>query len=181
MVNLKICSHKSLFSQLLFLYPWRNFGWHIKIAPSLCLSLSVCCKSCVSHNWKIDEENLIKLHRKIKQNETVYHAPRSRSQSKVKGLSLTNRVSTITQKQLKYGWMDDMRFYVLFNSVSVISGRWEVDNDWLCAMELCLRLRRFCLGGDRTGSTRSVGQRLTHWATGAPTAEVHLINFNTMI
>ena len=26
------------------------------------------------------------------------------------------------------GWMDDLRFYVLFDTVSVISGRWEVDN-----------------------------------------------------
>ena len=41
--------------------------------------------------------------------------------------------------------MDDLRFYVLFNSVSVISGRWEVDNERLCAMELRLRLRRFHL------------------------------------
>ena len=41
--------------------------------------------------------------------------------------------------------MDDLRFYVLFNSVSVISGRWEVDNERLCAMERRLRLRRFCL------------------------------------
>ena len=36
--------------------------------------------------------------------------------------------------------MDDLRFYVLFISVSVISGRWEVDNERLCAMELRLRL-----------------------------------------
>ena len=42
-------------------------------------------------------------------------------------------------------WMDDMRFYVLFNSVSVISGRWEVDNERLCAMELPLWLRGFRL------------------------------------
>ena len=34
-----------------------------------------------------------------------------------------------------YGWMDDLRFYVLFNSVSVISGRWADDNERLCAME----------------------------------------------
>ena len=39
-------------------------------------------------------------------------------------------------------WMDDLRFYVLFNSVSVISGRWEVDNERLCGMELRLHLRR---------------------------------------
>ena len=42
-------------------------------------------------------------------------------------------------------WMDDLRFYVLFNSISVISGRWEVDNERQCAMEPCLRLRRFRL------------------------------------
>ena len=41
--------------------------------------------------------------------------------------------------------MDDLRFYILINSVSVISGRWVVDNERLCAMELRLRLRRFCL------------------------------------
>ena len=28
-------------------------------------------------------------------------------------------------------WMDDMRFYVLFNSISVISGLWKVDNERL--------------------------------------------------
>ena len=45
------------------------------------------------------------------------------------------------------GWMDDLRFYVLFNSISVISGQWEVDNERLCAMELHLRLKRFSLKG----------------------------------
>ena len=33
----------------------------------------------------------------------------------------------------KDGWMDDLRFYVLFNSVSVISGRWADDNERLCS------------------------------------------------
>ena len=45
----------------------------------------------------------------------------------------------------KDGWMDDLRFYVLFNSISVISGRCLDDNERLCAMELGLRLRRFHL------------------------------------
>ena len=27
-------------------------------------------------------------------------------------------------------WMDDLRFYVLFNSIAVISGRWADDNEW---------------------------------------------------
>ena len=43
------------------------------------------------------------------------------------------------------GWMDDLRFYVLLNSTSVISGRCLDDNERLCAMELFLRLRRFHL------------------------------------
>ena len=42
-------------------------------------------------------------------------------------------------------WMDDLRFYVLFNSISVISGRWADDNERLCAMESRLQLRRFRL------------------------------------
>ena len=33
--------------------------------------------------------------------------------------------------------MDDLRFYVLFNSISVISGRWLGGNERLCAVELC--------------------------------------------
>ena len=31
--------------------------------------------------------------------------------------------------------MDDLRFYVLFNSILVISGRWEVNNERLCAIK----------------------------------------------
>ena len=38
--------------------------------------------------------------------------------------------------------MDDLRFDVLFNSISVISGRWADDNKRLCAMESSLRLKR---------------------------------------
>ena len=34
------------------------------------------------------------------------------------------------------GWMDDFRFYVLFNSISVISGQCLDDNERQCAMEL---------------------------------------------
>ena len=33
------------------------------------------------------------------------------------------------------GCMDNLRFYDLFNSISVISGRWADDNEMLCAME----------------------------------------------
>ena len=38
---------------------------------------------------------------------------------------------------------DNLRFYVLFNSISVISGRRTGDNERLCAMERRLRLKRF--------------------------------------
>ena len=41
--------------------------------------------------------------------------------------------------------MDDLRFDVLFNSISVISERWADDNEIMCAMELRSRLRRFRL------------------------------------
>ena len=49
------------------------------------------------------------------------------------------------RKRVQMEWMDDMQFYVLFNSIAVISERWEVDNERLCAMELQLRFRRFRL------------------------------------
>ena len=33
-------------------------------------------------------------------------------------------------------WMDDWRFYVLFNSILVISGRWADDNERLYALAI---------------------------------------------
>ena len=53
--------------------------------------------------------------------------------------------STRYSVMCKDGWMDDLRFYVLFNSISVISGQCLDDNERLCAMKLRLRLRRFHL------------------------------------
>ena len=41
--------------------------------------------------------------------------------------------------------MDDLRFSVLFNSISVILERWADANERLCAMEPRLRLRKFRL------------------------------------
>ena len=43
------------------------------------------------------------------------------------------------------GWRDYLRFYLIFKSISVISGRCADDNERLCAMEPRLRLRRFRL------------------------------------
>ena len=42
--------------------------------------------------------------------------------------------------------IDYLGFYILFNNISVISGRWEGDNKRLCAMEPCLQLKHICLG-----------------------------------
>ena len=39
-------------------------------------------------------------------------------------------------------WMDDLRFYILFNSISVISGRLTGDKERLCAMKFRLRLKK---------------------------------------
>ena len=32
-------------------------------------------------------------------------------------------------------WMDDLRFHIQFNSISVISGRWKGEHERLCAMK----------------------------------------------
>ena len=63
--------------------------------------------------------------------------------------------------------MDNLRFYVLFNSISVISGPWLGDNERLCAMEPRLQLERFLPQVRLEPRTaRSVGQRLTYQAGG---------------
>ena len=54
------------------------------------------------------------------------------------------------------GWMNDLRFNVLFNSISVISEQLADDNERLCAMEPHLRLRRFRL--ERGSNLRPLDQ-----------------------
>ena len=80
----------------------------IKVKVTIDGNTFVTYKSCVSHNSKTDKGNVIKFHRKVKQNGKVCRAnkicfprPRSRSRLKVIGLSLTNRVSVVTQKPVK--------------------------------------------------------------------------------
>ena len=59
--------------------------------------------------------------------------------------------------------MDRLRSYAVSKSISVISGRWEGDNEKLCALELRFRLKRFptpvCF---ESGTARSAGQRFTY-------------------
>ena len=33
------------------------------------------------------------------------------------------------------GWMDELEFYVPYNSISVTSGRWKGEHERLCAMK----------------------------------------------
>ena len=54
--------------------------------------------------------------------------------------------------------MDDLQFFVLFNSISIKSGRSADDNERLYAMEPEDSAR----AGLGLGTARSVGQRLTH-------------------
>ena len=66
---------------------------------------------------------------------------------------------TIMYMQRLTGWMDDLLFYILFNSISVISGHWEGDNERLFPMEPCLQLKRFRLEvGLKQLTVRSGGQ-----------------------
>ena len=56
----------------------------------------------------------------------------------------------------------------IFNSISVISGRWTGDNEKLCATEPRLQLERSPpRAGVETRTAPSIGQGLTYWATGA--------------
>ena len=57
---------------------------------------------------------------------------------------------------------DDLQFYILFNSISVISGKWLGDKERLCAMESHLQSERLPPQvGLEPGTARSVGQPLT--------------------
>ena len=77
----------------LFLCHRKNFGRHIKIAPS------VRYKSCLSHNSVTNEATLMKFHIKIKHNEKVLGAySHGQGHSQVKSQI---RVLAITQTLLK--------------------------------------------------------------------------------
>ena len=62
--------------------------------------------------------------------------------------------------------MDDLPFYFLFNSISVISGRWLDDNERLWAMEPCLWLERFPpQAGIEPRTARSALNPLRYWGS----------------
>ena len=51
--------------------------------------------------------------------------------------------------------MDDLRVYVFFNSITVISGRWKGDFESLHARKPLLRLKRFASPGIELRTARS--------------------------
>ena len=56
-----------------------------------------------------------------------------------------------------------------FYSISIISGRWDADNERLYAMKPSYWSERFPpLEGFGPGTARAEGQGLTYWATGLP-------------
>ena len=56
--------------------------------------------------------------------------------------------------------MNDLRFYLLLNSIPVISGRRLGNNERLCAMEPRLRLKKFLpQAGLKLGTAKSADQR----------------------
>ena len=73
------------------------------------------------------------------------------------GLSECNRV-----KALSFGWMDDLLFYILSNSISVISVKCVDDDERLCAMEPVYGCEDFTQVGLELRTSRSVGECFTH-------------------
>ena len=73
-------------------------------------------------------------------------------------MSLPMPTSTYLHAYCRNELMDDLRFYVIFNSISVISGRWLADNERICAIEPLLRSIRFPSQARLdSGIARSVG------------------------
>ena len=66
------------------------------------------------------------------------------------------------RKHSKEGVIDDLRFYILFNRISVISGQWVGDNERLSDVEPDLQLKRSPPeAGLEPGTIRSTGQPVT--------------------
>ena len=64
--------------------------------------------------------------------------------------------------------------YVLLNSISVISGQSECDNERLCATEPCLQLKKN-LPPMRTKLARPAGQCLTNRVVGAFFSQLNIL------
>ena len=59
-----------------------------------------------------------------------------------------------------FRWMDNLQFYILFNSISVLSGPRKFDNERLCAMFITEKIPT--IADFKSEIARSVGQLLTY-------------------
>ena len=67
-----------------------------------------------------------------------------------------------------------------FYSISVISGRWDADNERLCAMEPSYWLERFPpVAGFEPGTARAADQGFIYWVTGLPKVYDILFSYRT--
>ena len=59
--------------------------------------------------------------------------------------------------------VDDLLFYIPFNSISVMLGQWVGHNEKMYVVEASLRLKRFPLQAElELGTARSACQGITH-------------------
>ena len=66
--------------------------------------------------------------------------------------------STVFLSYLDNEWMDDSPFYVLFNSISVISGQWAGDNGSAMEPHFNMIEKNTASGWAQTLDPKSVGQ-----------------------
>ena len=151
----KVCN-KFVLKQHVFNYPFRT-GVNGLTTVAVCLLTAISRypktrrRSVKYPVWHLTlTESLSALTREVTSHEVNGYRSKGDNWS-VKYIS-----STISNK-----WMNDARFYVLFNSISVLWWWWAEDNETLCAIEPHERLKdlRFRRGSN-SRRYRSVGQHL---------------------
>ena len=98
--------------------------------------------------------------------------------NKIISICLREGKNQLLLNNSQYRWMNDLRFYVLFNSTSVITPFWTVfqsyQDDGQVIMQVYVQWNSvygwesFASSGLELWTARSAGQRLTHGSTGAP-------------
>ena len=64
----------------------------------------------------------------------IDHISHVRGQHKLYSIPEITRTHNVFILSAKDGWTDKLRFYIIFNSISVTLGQWKSDNERLCAM-----------------------------------------------
>ena len=103
-------------------------------------------------------QNKILRSRDFRHEKKSLKSERMYNKNILREMRLPMPTSTYLHAYCRNEWMDDLRFYVIFNSISVISGRWLADNERICAIEPLLRSIRFPPQARlESGIARSVG------------------------